>query len=878
MNNRKGSTASVSSLASSSASSINGSTNQKLIDFSIDDVFARYTVPQVQKLQSKYYSDIATAKDELHSLVGGKYRDLVRIAEEIDSMSDTAHKIDDSLTDMSFRSSSYVAFGNNNFSKFNSSMRKEKVALARHQSKNTILNNIINNELISYDLKLQTGSLKNTKTLVHLAKIYYTIEKLFSDRLRSNVHGVSRYYMLKGNFLAHLEKKIATYTFFDDSMSSNSNSLDVNGLIQNSETKQWLESDSLDFDGEFYNDDDFNSSENDSTESDSLGASIKPIVNYLLAYLIARSEEDKPMSIKAKVIDLKLAYLHTLIKESLKHPRASNISFYKILRFIEATAICINDYITHDGELLTRLAQIKSWKASQLIGFHNWFEVDEIHFESPIDTAADSEVLLNDYYRNCRHCLQSFASELYKCSARSDDVADTITIVLSVLFNFFAGATKVKDLARFEERSCYIIGGIFTKNLLTSFVSSAISTIKQVSEIHSQNLTQCIIAEVISSLNADSTETNHDDEYFSSDLIGFMDKDIEKYLKRVSQLGSFKAIGKNALDDSLKMWLVLTEKLIDETNISSDNMVRKINSQLEKASHVAVFGFQRKEFADQIQMFRSSIEENTVKQLEDFIAELFKMVQAQKRANKDLNLGVLGLMLEVKVFVNKYPENESLRVVDAKVGEVVAKLYDNLLDCTFHSKLDSIALRSQLTEAISNSSGENPTERPQRAQLAVHSVLFGVVEELLDSDRFEQQYVLSYFTHKAVSELFRERKEKYLLTIIEEALQHYCDSSDKENSNGENGTASSKNETNNTDESSSNKSSTLEAELVFANILFVYSFTKSSAIENDDFLKTCLCKILDATQVEDSTIELISRGVSEQFRATKNLFLPLSVV
>lgn len=887
MDKRKGLTASVSSQSSASAMLVASiPTMQKLIEFSVDDVFARYTVPQVQRLHKDYHQDITKAKDELHLLVGGKYRDLIRIAEEIDTMSVTAHKIDNTLADLSFQSSNYVAFGNNKFSKFDSDLRKQNVKTAREQSKRTILNNVINNELIGYDLKLQTDSLKRTQSLVHLAKIYYTIEKLFGNILLSEDHSVTSYAKLKRNFVSYLEKKLALYTFTGDAVTNNS-LLGLEDVIQKTENKQWLEDESFDFLSEEFDDDDYQYADTESSRSDTLtSASSIPIVNYILAYIIVNhdgEETNSLQSITSKIINLKWAHLSSITKDALQHPNASNINFYKLFRFIESAAICINDYLVNDGEIKTRLKQLKTWNASQLIGFHHWFEEDEIHFDIQMDATGSPsyEESLQSYYDDSRNLLTSFVSSLFEANQQTETAASG-TVIFSILYNLMSGASKVGGLANYEERECYISSSIFTNEFMSTSIKSAFRGFHEASQRHIHTLTEgdaSILLSLKSLMAASESDGCHNDDFFSDEIISSMDEDIETYLTNILRLGSYKTVSLEQSHNGLRTWLRAMKTILLETKSSDNNVIGKMQRLVAKLGLDSSVKSQSTALSESVSKGNDTITKDLVAQFDIFVTDLTGMLKDNQ--GKDVIFGILSLVLELKDFIFRVFQKDTGSIV-SRIDSLLADLYNKALSSALNSKMDEDSVGDHLISSIRAANVNESADLPSRADPSVHSILFGFVEELLDLDQFQQQRVISYFTNKHIKDIFAKEKTKLLLSVIDKALEY----PETTKSNAE--TLSSESPKDNDEEleqnGSSNKSAgekklpSSQVQQTLANIIFVLNFTRTLTVKaGDDAIQSYLSKLNDKAElpIETSSIEIIARGVSEQFKASKDLFLPL---
>ncbi|KAF6057958.1 Vps51/Vps67 family protein [Candida parapsilosis] len=64
---------------------------------------------QIQRLSSQYSTIIATTKNELHNLVSDKYRDLIKIAEDIGDLRNNSLTIEEKLQEISYKPSTFVS-------------------------------------------------------------------------------------------------------------------------------------------------------------------------------------------------------------------------------------------------------------------------------------------------------------------------------------------------------------------------------------------------------------------------------------------------------------------------------------------------------------------------------------------------------------------------------------------------------------------------------------------------------------------------------------------------------------------------------------------------------------------------------------------------
>ncbi|KAG7665473.1 uncharacterized protein J8A68_001161 [[Candida] subhashii] len=186
---------------------------------SVDDMFTHLNISQIKLLNSEYQQKIQQTKADLHSLVGSKYRDLIKIAEDIDHMYAVSRSSDTKISNLSYEQSKFVSFYDDNFGKFDSQLRNQQAQQARSNSRGTIVRNIINKKLAKLDHKITTDRTKSplfhTSNFMYYAKVFYTIEQTFPDILENNSSIHDEFYKLKKNLSNYLEYEIASYNFVD---------------------------------------------------------------------------------------------------------------------------------------------------------------------------------------------------------------------------------------------------------------------------------------------------------------------------------------------------------------------------------------------------------------------------------------------------------------------------------------------------------------------------------------------------------------------------------------------------------------------------------------------------------------------------------------
>ncbi|CCE86575.1 Piso0_005072 [Millerozyma farinosa CBS 7064] len=181
-----------------------------------DEIFSNFTVSQIQALNQDYLRNVKVAKEELHNLVGHKYRDLIRISENIKQMNDQASAMSQELSDLSFNKSNFVDFRDNQLAVFKRKTKEQLLASFYDRSKEETLKNIVNEKLLSFVLTLDSDKERKSKfydELVYHSRLFLFLEHNYSDVLNSNKHLSSRFEKLKKRLQVKLQHEIAPYNF-----------------------------------------------------------------------------------------------------------------------------------------------------------------------------------------------------------------------------------------------------------------------------------------------------------------------------------------------------------------------------------------------------------------------------------------------------------------------------------------------------------------------------------------------------------------------------------------------------------------------------------------------------------------------------------------
>lgn len=778
------------SLAQSSSSiplSVSNESSSELSDFSVDEIFSKYSVAQVQKLQLEYKSNVARAKDDLHRLVGEKYRDLIRIAEDIEGMSAISQTVDSQLSDLSYKPSKYVPFGANPLSKFDSVLRNDRAKIARSRSGKTILNNVINNKLIGLDLKLKTNMLKRSSTLVFMAKLYYTIGVTFKQTLLESPHVSTNLLILKQNFVKHLEHKIAT-------ASTSSGTLLAESEIFSHKSKASYE-DEFDVYDDAYGEDEeveFSDSEDDEyvVKLATKFSSSSPMVNYIIAYIVVNRDNETLNSLKTiaeRIVSLRLAYLRDRLLSALKAAKITatiKVDFFPIFTYIEMTCHFANKFFlssdSSSNDLLKLLRRIPNWNASDLIGFHNWFEQEQISFNDkeyslPIP-AMQIELELSKFgplvYEFAISCLERYIdlSDSYKSSQKA----------LDLLHRFVGGLrhTEVLCLANLPE--CFTVNFLAKHDVTSRLLDFVLKKIIEVqAERHLNQLSlethNSIAKKIQQEVEEGSFAGDIIHEPFTQSIFDLMDHKMNDYIKSVVQLSSPNRQLTGQLEEvnseaTLRNWFLESLSLLQLLSFTGESTPQKIYSLLDRqfkevnGLSAAWGSFTKCHLKDVFTGLQKTVLKSALAQVSSFSSFVDNMVQSNLQLKDEgRTVFLLRILLVLKEYSQLTSSKELVPTIDQNITEICTGIFKSLLETQITGqKLFSEYIRNGTLLSSESDSGALPV----RPHLGMNSTIYGLVQRLLDCPHFNRYEMCSMYLSASLKENFVATKNEWILRDV----------------------------------------------------------------------------------------------------------------
>lgn len=511
---------------------------------SVDEIFSEYSINQIKSLSNEYQVKTDSAKSDLHNLVGLKYRDLIRIAESIQDMYELGNDVDQSLSNLCYKSSNFINFSANPLSKYNSSIRKNQLIDTQTRSKKTILTNLITNTLIKIDLKLALTI--HTLEFVKYSKIYYTIEDKFHDILQENSHLNSTYINLKNKFNLHLTTNLSNYNIL---------SLQPNDLIRINQgfTIRDLSKNPHEFD--IFDDDEFVENDDDS----SYYSSTYPIINYLLSYMVLNN-----FSVSTtieKFIQLRYDYLQAVLLEVDSN---KTVNFLPLLKYLQNTREYITLLIDSQSEFYQNLLTIKPWKSSVIIGYRYWLHDDLVKFDTDKlllpQTNIDSKLsgIISYTYEFIYNLMQSSQSQFA-----------SISYPITLFSRFITDLKTLEEYLESNDKQFLILENLNNSNLLTGFCHKTFEIVNANFQTFFKNKFN------LGTQSLESLSHKQTIQLFSDELFDIMDSNMDQYISSIAQYTQ-----SSDTSGFIREWFnYYTEfsKCLPKSNL--DNSIKKLSNQ-----------------------------------------------------------------------------------------------------------------------------------------------------------------------------------------------------------------------------------------------------------------------------------------------------------
>lgn len=903
---------------------------------SADEIFIHLSVPQVQKLNTEYKQKVVQAKQDLHNLVGEKYRDLIRIAEDINSMHLETGEVDSRLSDLSYGRSKFVNFHDANpCAKFESTLRGKNAELARNDSKLTILKYLINMTLLSFDLKLISGKsnapFKHTSRYIHLAKVYCTIEDVFEDTFEAHPYVREKFQRFKTNFSSFLEKELASYNASTNSLYSNEsdiykhyNMLQFSDLLIPGKSTTFLEDGTIDIYGEDETEDinSLDEDEFDDTEWDTLEhyqTNSSPLVNFLISYIILHHHDPQLQTMNKvleKFVVLRQSYLERLTSELLliPTPQIIKIKLLKLFNFIENTCQYVSQYfeepsVSHNDLLKHLMNYTTTWKTQDVIGFHNWFTKDETHVDQEAFIIAQSSATKSLNFEALTKFAKTaflFTESVISKINESGDAFQQVSKLLALLHNVVINLKKVEVYSASNHNKSILIEIVCKSELLSNFLEQIINSVTSVHDIHSKSINEkddagSVLFAITSALERIAPSKNLDaaPSLFSTKLVSMMDTDLDNYIEMMTEASVSRSLTTASsssteyvcskinewFDIYFELTALLATSAVSNTNNNRTNQIlphllhflrRKFEFLGDESSNWGDFS------VEMLERRFSTLNSHLTAALWKVVSALLDHLSVQVKHYREVNdvhnvyflLGVLITLKDRTISAGK-DEIKITESIDSMVRELYSYIFSNISNATFEDELSFVDMFTQINQSVIRKEFSALDDGFILPSLKLASLVYRLSNRLLSPDKAESKtnYTKAQlFLSMSVRELFIEIKNQWIWDELIEGIIW----------KGVLSCGDKQNRDVKSDEEGVITKIHLHqaAQIILANIIYLVCFTRIGPLSiTDEEVQKEVLRINSVSDIEISEAEtnLILKKVNEYYRSNKGVYLPILI-
>lgn len=901
----------------------------------IEETFSKYSIPQIQQLTKKYKSKADTAKLELYDLVGSKYRDLIKIAEDIGDMYANSREINSKLSDLSYSPSRFVPFDSNPYTSYSTQKRIEDAQRVREKEKITILNILINDELLHFQMRLESSPIPFTHTsfILHYAKLFCTIEHLFADILEDKEILLSkRFFSVKNAFLSYLEREIAMYNPLSNSLYSTQNDalrntdlLQIEDIVNTHEISIDKVNSYLD-DGDIYIEE---LPESDVFFGKEYNRTLNPFVHFLSSYLIlnySNNELNTLPKIFERFSELRSNYFKSLIEFALKSNSPTFVDFSKAIKYVENTLQYSAIYFGNtENELIHNIkSNANSWNGTSVISYHSWFldaNIDLGFLE--IFQEATSKDMLDEKANELVTILFDFVLQILR--NETSDILSSASIAFMVIHNFVY-CLQVLNNKRIEN-------GLISKLvevLLEEINAMKLPTLfKEVKEIfiyyYNKKISElnCEINGISSNLTQSLETIGHKEiisnPLFSEELLELMDSNINEYLNSICKFSM--SLPSEEVGTALIKWfetLIRFRELLtfnenaDFNTISASNSIEHIAKVLDisqkNGTKLPFHGLTKEKFISDFHDMSSVLVDKLSIEINIFINHINDILHNHNKndnveeINLDLSYYILRLLLIVKEKVIIIDgSSEKWKDTLSRLDELIRYSYEHIFEIT---KLTPYI--DDFTKFLSDMDKEIQIHMdivPLRPSLMLSSLMYNFCTQLVSLKDQDIGYEIeTLFINNNSTELYRPVKNDWIINyLVNESMLSKLDAVVDKSRNviDQETTSKSDDEIENNIQNKSDSSidrndkevengGRLPKDLssiflqAFADIAFLVQFTNPDRILNkdDESIKLIISKLyaLGAdTCLNETTINFIFKGIYDFFKSNKGLYLPLLI-
>lgn len=736
----------------------------------VDDIFKKLNISQIQQLTKKYKSVIDSTKNDLHNLVGSKYRDLIKIAEDIDDIYQTSNDIDSRIQQLSYKPTKFGSIYLDNYGKFDSYCRKQNTLTTKKETRAIVVRNVINKKLNKLDQKIRLGSspLVHTSNFIYYSKVYYTIETLFKDIIEKDESIRLYFFQLKSNLNDYLELELSRYNLPESIVHANdkfrpSQRLNTNDLVMNN--SQILLQDDFDIDYEV-DDDELDDGNDDDKEAnnafevdeivnsklESYDKNTLVICNYLISYTILNGGK---APVASKFIELRMAYIDSLLNDLPTKSPLDQVNFYQIFKFLEHTCNYVDSYFEKTSSdyhrILTHVT--KPWNATTLIGHKVWIEDELIQFAADSTTTFDRATKFTE--------LIKLVFDFTIKSLPQDNIKfENLTLTVFVFHNFLVSLKRLQDSVELSGLDSKFIAVMSKTNLLNDLLVKVGSFINSSYVKHATRLTlgnEKSIAQLMEQTLQSDLNQISSYQLFTPDLVNLMDVNTERYIQILSGENPVQD-GSNALVE-LTGWFKEYEKYNRIVKIETEDSRGSKLDAFKCVSHLHTYlqnvswgDFKVEEFDNEFRKLSTTMNDLFWDQISKFLEFISKVSESVTTTDKIVY--IIGITNQLKEKISTMETTDTFKSTNESIDNLSIQLFKRLINDIPNEEILKL-LENSIIESIELEGNDIPT----RPNLKLTAMIYKLANEYLKVSEISNN--LDIFLNSKISRCFIDTKNNW---------------------------------------------------------------------------------------------------------------------
>ncbi|KAI3405830.2 hypothetical protein KGF56_001437 [Candida oxycetoniae] len=873
-------------------------------------MFVQCNVSEIQQLSKSYRRVISTTKTDLHNLVSAKYRDLIKIAEDISDINQKTLHIDTNLQELSSKPSTFVSPYNNQYHMFDTIVRRQYAKTAQLNSRHIIVKNLLKNKLGKLKNTIASGfssPILYTSSLIHFVKLLYTIEVVFQDVLQSKKEKdlKSQVESIKGNLKTYLEFEISAYNVSEsiftssDKFNTKQRTIQDNFILKTSlsdlsslvdemedaslETYDDADDDSIEKGNNF--DDDLH------TTNDSVGKNSSALCNYLVSYTMLMSITDSE-EVKHCFFELRIKYL----LNALIGTNGDLVNQYQVLKYLENTCLYIETYFDNGSSDYYKTLQALNvpWAATAVLSYRDWYEDAVVKLKAVTNANSITEKSTEGLFERVSETVSNIIN-FAGAGTEGDDTNKTLPSCIIIFIRFITSLRRIKETSSVLGKNSKIVQITSKHNTVSRLFSNLTAVIKECLQKHLARLNSenGIWGTVQGHLESCGTSTDTLEPLdFRPETVNLMDYDIDTYMEQtIAKKGSQRGSNNSSTDAiwALRDWLACFDNLkqiialVDAaptTNADTDNAPAEVDfvpttdiyhallplCQTLKKENLKWGDFSASVIEENFRSMTKDVETSLKREMIRFVTNISNL--ENNRDNIDQLIQYVGLLTSLK---SASASISNIDIVD-KIDSVCESTYSKIMDKISEKRLDVI-IELAVIKALEI---DNSADTPTRPILSLASEIFSFAQELLKFARVLRSSDAELFSKTSTLNIFVTVKNNWLKeqlfnNKLEKALKKLSSEKDKMNRDKDDG--SNVIAINN---DLPNKLAPSKALQLLANLHYLSLFysTEPLDLHAQSELILGLC---DEEEVGNSKLEAMRTGVEAFYKSRKNLYLPLSL-